>query len=284
MEQIRQAVERAKEAQPVGGAAPLPQMGHPFKSVPPGVTNDATPAAAIPPVGEFVLLSPKHLEANRIIAHDFADHRARSYDMLRTQVLQTMSMSDWHMLAVTSPSPACGKTVTAINLALSIARQPDKPVLLIDFDLQRPQIGNYLGLKPKQGVLSLLEGRAKFRDVVVNARIADSQLAILPCETSTLRSSELIASRAMTGLLQEIKQAFKNWTVIVDLPPILAGDEVISILPQLDCVLFVAAAGTSTLPQIKECVRHLESTPVIRMVLNKSAESHQAYYSRYNER
>ena len=281
MEQIRQAIERAKEAQSVS-TMPPPPPGHTF-SPPPGVIQSTIPPAA-PPLGEFVLLDPKHLEANRIISYDVADHRGRSYDMLRTQVLQTMAMSDWHMLAVTSPSPACGKTVTAINLALSVARQPDKPVLLIDFDLQRPQIGNYLGLRPTQGVLSLLEGRTKFRDIVVNARVADSQFAVLPCETSTLRSSELIASRAMTGLLQEIKVAFKNWTVIVDLPPILAGDEVISILPQLDCVLFVAAAGTSTARQVKECVRHLESIPVIRTVLNKSAESHQGYYSRYAER
>lgn len=280
MEHIRHAVERAREAQPASIVPPSPGYGLPPS---PGMVKDTTPSAS-PHLGEFALLNPTHLEANRIIAHDVTDHRARSYDMLRTQVLQTMAMNEWRILAVTSPSPACGKTVTATNLALSIARQPDKPVLLIDFDLQRPQIGNYLGLKPSQGVLSLLEGRTKFRDIVVNARVADSQLAVLPCETSTLRSSELIASKAMTGLLQEIKQAFKNWTVIVDLPPVLAGDEVISILPQLDCVIFVAAAGTSTVAQVKECVRHLESTPVIRMVLNKSTESHQAYYSRYSER
>jgi protein-tyrosine kinase len=276
MEQIRQAVERAKEAQPTQLASP-PTHSFPL---PPGAIVD--PAfTAQPSFGDFVVLDPRFLEAKRIIAYDVSDHRGRAFDMLRTQVLQTMALHTWHMMAVTSPSPGCGKTVTAINLALSIARQPDKPVLLIDFDLQRPQVGNYLGLKPKQGVLSLLEGRAKFRDVVVNARVADSQFTVLPCETSTLRSSELIASKAMAGLLKEIKQAFKNWTIIVDLPPILAGDEVISILPQMDCVLFVAAAGTSTPAQVKQCVRHLEGAPVIRVVLNKATESSHAYYSRY---
>lgn len=279
MEHIRQALERAKEAQP-GPKAPPPT--HPF-SLPPGaIVDPASAVASPPPIGEFVVLNPSYLESKRVIAHDVSDHRGRAFDMLRTQVLQAMAMNDWHMLAVTSPSPGCGKTVTAINLALSIARQPDKPVLLIDFDLQRPQVGNYLGLKPKQGVLSLLEGRAKFRDIVVNARIADSQFSVLPCETSTLRSSELIASKAMAGLLEEIKQAFKNWTVIIDLPPILAGDEVISILPRMDCALFVAAAGTSTPQQVKQCVRHLEATSVIRMVLNKATESSHAYYSRYH--
>jgi Mrp family chromosome partitioning ATPase len=279
MEQIRQAVERAREAKA------LPVTPPPTQPFAPAPYPASGPAPAAPPAfNDFVLLDPRYLESRRVIGYDVADHRSRSYDMLRTQVVQTMAMNDWHMLAVTSPSPGCGKTVTAINLALSIARQPDKPVLLIDLDLQRPQIGNYLGLKPKQGVLSLLEGRTKFKDLVINARVADSQLAILPCETSTLRSSELIASRAMTDLLQEIKQAFKKWTVIIDLPPLLAGDEVISILPQLDCALFVAAAGTSTVQQIKQCVRHLESTPVIRLVLNKSTEASHAYYSRYSER
>jgi Mrp family chromosome partitioning ATPase len=198
MEQIRQAVERAREAKA------LPVTPPPTQPFAPAPYPASGPAPAAPPAfNDFVLLDPRYLESRRVIGYDVADHRSRSYDMLRTQVVQTMAMNDWHMLAVTSPSPGCGKTVTAINLALSIARQPDKPVLLIDLDLQRPQIGNYLGLKPKQGVLSLLEGRTKFKDLVINARVADSQLAILPCETSTLRSSELIASRAMTDLLQE---------------------------------------------------------------------------------
>ena len=67
-----------------------------------------------------------------------------------------------------------------------------------------------------------------------------------------------MTSRAMDDILQDIKRDFKDWTVIFDLPPVLAGDDVISILPHLDCVLFVAAVGTTTMSEIKESNKHLE--------------------------
>ena len=63
-----------------------------------------------------------HLQARRIVAYNGADQRSRPYDMLRTQVLQSMGVSGWKVLGVTSPTPGCGKTLTAINLALSIAQ------------------------------------------------------------------------------------------------------------------------------------------------------------------
>jgi Mrp family chromosome partitioning ATPase len=88
----------------------------------------------------------------------------------------------------------------------------------------------------------------------------------------------------MNALLQDIKRDFRNWTVIIDLPPVLVGDDVISILPQIDCMLFVAAVGTSTVSEIKESNKHLESAAIVRVVLNKSSEMPATYYSRYAER
>ncbi len=85
----------------------------------------------------------------------------------------------------------------------------------------------------------------------------------------------------MAALLQQIKQDFRAWTVILDLPPVLTSDDVISILPQVDSVLFVAAAGATTLAEIKECNRHLQAASIVRVVLNKSADTTTKYYSRY---
>ena len=67
--------------------------------------------------------------------------------MLRTQILQSMDMKAWQFLGITSATEGCGKSVVAVNLALSIARQPERSVLLVDLDLQKPQVANYLGLK-----------------------------------------------------------------------------------------------------------------------------------------
>ena len=197
--------------------------------------------------------------------------------MLRTQVLQSMDLKGWKTLAVTSPTPACGKTLTAVNLAVSIARQPDRSVLLVDLDFRKPQVAACLGLKCDEGVLSVLEGRTTLSDAIIPARVGNLRFMVLPT-ASTIRSSELISSRAMTAMLEDIKREYHSKTIILDLPPILSGDDVIAILPQMDCVLLVAAVGTTTVSQIKECNKHLQSAEVVRIALNKVLETSTDHY------
>jgi protein-tyrosine kinase len=100
----------------------------------------------------------------------------------------------------------------------------------------------------------------------------------LPCEKSTSHSSEWMASGEMASVLQTIRRDFASYVVILDMPPVLAGDEVISILPQLDCVLLTAAVGVSTVSDIEQCNRHLRSAEVVRVVLNKTPDPNTGYY------
>jgi Mrp family chromosome partitioning ATPase len=273
MEPIRQAVERAKAT----GVAPPEPQGRPIsaRQVPPPSLGDARPDPSLR-IKE-VQLDRKNLENYRLIAHNAADPRASSFDMLRTQVLQSMDQRNWQFLAVTSPTAGCGKTVTSINLALSIARQPERAVFLVDLDLHRPQVASCLGIKCQNGLLSVLDGRSGLPDAMVQARIDSYQFLVLPTEGPILGSSELLASRAMSSLLQTIKRDFKTYTVILDMPPMLTGDDVIALLPQLDCVLLVAAVGTSTLSELKQCSKHLQSAEVVRVVLNKTPDSTVGY-------
>jgi Mrp family chromosome partitioning ATPase len=106
-------------------------------------------------------------------------------------------------------------------------------------------------------------------------------LLVLPAEARVIDTTELIGSRAMIQLLEEIKRNFPRHTVIMDLPPLLASDDVITVLPHIDCILLVAAVGTSTISEMKECNKHLQSSTVLRIVLNKAAESATGYYSGY---
>jgi Mrp family chromosome partitioning ATPase len=275
MDNIRQALERARELN-VGGAgqkgdAPLSPPRLPFE---PNVGIENPVDARIP---EFAL-NVEYLESKRIIAHDDTDPRSKPFDMLRTQVLQPMDQKGWKILGITSPTPGCGKTVTAINLAFSIARQPDRSVLLVDLDLQKPQVANSIGVKRESGVVSVLEGRTSLSSAIIQARVGNHRVMVLPVENSTSGSSALVASRAMSTLLQEIRRDYRSATVILDLPPMLSSDDVIAVLPQLDCVLLVAAVGTSTVSQIEECNNHLHSAEVIRFVLNKVPEWGAQYY------
>jgi Mrp family chromosome partitioning ATPase len=208
-----------------------------------------------------------HLASKRIIAYDHAEEHATYFDMVRTQVLQSMDVKNWRFLGITSPTSGCGKTVTAINLALSIGRQ--RSVLLLDLDLHKPQVASYLGLKPKDGVLSVLENRSPLPDAIVDVSVGDCQMMVLPTESPTSRSSDRMASRAMNELLEQIKREFQSQIIIVDLPPLLSSDNVHAVLPNLDCILLVTAFRVTTPAQINESVKHLRSTEIVRLVLNK---------------
>jgi protein-tyrosine kinase len=272
MEFIRQAINRVK-----GSLLPdavIVDLDH--ARTPLSASTNKTPPNRTR-FGE-IALDPRHLESRRIVAHDVRDPRAKSFDILRTQILRTMDTSHWQMLAVTSPTPGCGKTLTSVNLALSIARQSDRAVLLVDLDLQKPQVAACLGLTCSTGVLSVVEGATRLQDALISARIAGSSIAVLPTEQPITGSSEWMTSAGMNAMLKAIRSDFQSWTVILDMPPVLTGDDVIAVLPQIDCALLVAAAGKSQRSDIEEAARHLSSTDVIRLVLNKVPEDVTRYY------
>ena len=229
-----------------------------------------------------VRLSAQHLEANRIVAFGGTVHEGHYYDMLRTQVLQEMDKKSWQFLAVTSPTAGCGKTVTACNLAMSIARLPERSVLLVDLDLRKPSISQYLGLGEvgETGILDVLEGREPLSSAVVQTHVGPTSILVLP-GSATQGSSEWMASQTMATLLQTIKREFRSRIVIFDLPPLLLGDDVISILPRVEATLLVAGIGITSVADIRECQKHLKRTPVIRVVANKVTDK-TASYSNYN--
>ena len=153
----------------------------------------------------------------------------------------------------------------------------------MDLDMRKPKIANYLGIKRDFGILSVLQGRQNLSDAIVQAGIEREQLLVLPGE-HTNASSEWMASAALPTLLETIKREFRSRTVILDLPPIFAGDDVLSILPHLQSVLLIAEAGSTTVSEIKECTKHLKATPVVRLVINKITEREPAtdyYYQNY---
>jgi protein-tyrosine kinase len=189
-----------------------------------------------------------------------------------------MDANGHQLLAVTSPGAGCGKTLTAINLALSIARHPERTVVLVDMDLQKPQVANCLGLPCEQGLFSVLQGRITLANAMVEARIGAYRLTVLPSEGPVSNSSEWMASAAMSTVLQELKRGSPTRIIILDMAPILLGDDVISVLPQIDCALFVVAVGTSMTAEIKECSKHLQSIPIVRTVVNKVAGIGPIYY------
>src|SRR6185437_16118184 len=135
MEHIRKAVERTNG--PLPGVRDSGQF--PFQPL-------STASADLSSFRE-VALDPAYLEKKRIVAHDMLDPRSRSFEMLRTQILQTMDLKSWQFVGVTSATEGCGKSVVSANLALSIARHTERSPLLIDMDLQKAQVASLFGIK-----------------------------------------------------------------------------------------------------------------------------------------
>jgi protein-tyrosine kinase len=269
MEKIREAVERARATQSRAPYFESPVSAQ--KASTAAVTFNRTTSGATE-----VELDCAHLQSNRIISFDGADPRSHPYNVLRTQLLQTMALNQWKILGVTSATPGCGKTVTAANLAFSVARQPDQSVALVDLDFQKPEIAGSIGLpRTDGGLANVIQGHAKLGIVPVSVRVGNVRLDVLPT-TKLEVSSDLMASRATANLLQVLRTNYK--TVIVDLPPLLYNDNVIALLPQLDCVLLVAAVGVSKRAEIEKCIRHMRSNQLIRLVLNMANEPTEVPY------
>ena len=136
------------------------------------------------------------LQENRVLANDSRGHIAESaYRMLRTRVVRTMRTSNWSTLGIVAPGPGDGKTLTSVNLAISIAAEVGQQAVLVDLDLRRPTVNKYLGIRPGDfaDLSDYLEGRV---DDVGKLLISPGipRLACVMNSRPLERSSDLLSS------------------------------------------------------------------------------------------
>lgn len=270
MERIKDAISKAKLSQRGSGSSP--NVRRTTSKLSQNFENDEISYSET----AVVKLDTKHLANNRIITFDSEDPDSVSFDVLRTQVLAKMSENGWKTLGITSPSPECGKTVVALNLALSIAKQTDKTALVVDFDLRRPRIAQYLGIKTEKSLFDYFENQIEIKDILINPGIP--RLVILPNSVPVKNSAETLTSKRARTLVQDLKSRYDSRIVIFDLPPLTAGDDAIAFMPQVDCVLLVVASGETKPIEVKEARRQIQSTNLLGVVLNKSSERQTHYY------
>ena len=277
MERIKQAIEKVKSKH--SGDTGHSRSSHEVQAI----ALKLHPPQARDELGNItyeytrvVKLSMEHLERHRIVAFDKSDPKSMSFDLLRTHVLQKMEENGWRTLAITSPTPEAGKSVVAINLAMSISQQTNKTALLVDFDLRRPKVGAYLGIHLEKSLNNLLDGTAELVDVLINPDMP--RLVVLPTNSPIKHSSETLSSRKVAELIKDLRERYKSRVVIFDLPPVLVSDDAIVLLPQIDCVLMVVANGMSTRREIEDSLRLLPEANIIGTILNKADVEPQPYY------
>lgn len=276
MSRIRSAIERAKTAR--GGqdwSDPSLQKGQ--DGIIPSQPSMAAPSQLLSVANvRDVGIDEEMVRASKILTHDDdARHPAEgAYRMLRTRVMRTMRSNGWQVLGVSSIGQNEGKSFTAINLAISIAAEIDQEAVLVDLDLRRPSVYEYLGVDAEEfmDLKEYLEDDTHYlEDLLVCPEV--ERLACILSAESLERPSDVLASPRGKMFFSELRERLApSVVVVVDLPPLLAADDALAVAPMLDAFVLVVGEGQAERSDVADLQPLLEEFNHIGTVLNKSVE------------
>ncbi|MDN4504268.1 XrtA-associated tyrosine autokinase [Alteromonadaceae bacterium BrNp21-10] len=182
------------------------------------------------------------------------------------------TLSNSNIIMVTSANPGEGKTYTAVNLALSIALEQDKTVLLVDADVLRPNVMRTLGVDYDNGLMEYLIGDVSdIADVMYQTNV--EKLRIIPAGKSHHLSTELLASEKMLETVVEFANRYSDRVVIFDTPPLLGVNETAIMTNLAGQAVVVIAEGQTKLTNIESAIEQLNPTMAKGFVINKSRQN-----------
>lgn len=216
------------------------------------------------------------MEKNGVLLGTEDDAALRTYRILRTRIQHRLIDNGWHSVGVTSALPGDGKTLTAINLAISLAKDVGTYVFLVDMDLQRPTVSRYFGMDFFAGISDYLEGVANLDDILYSVGV--ERLTIVPNRVAIDGSSDVLGTPQMQKLIKELNSETPRHILIYDLPPVLVSDDVIKFGANMDSVLFVASEGHTPRSAVRRAVEALNGINILGVALNKSNETQADLY------
>lgn len=250
-----------------------------------GDASGATPApgarrrvAPVVPAGIPVRVAASVMERNRLVSGMKDQRILDAYSLLRSRILHRVKQNKITTLGVTSPSPRDGKTLTATNLAISIALGESHPVLLVDADVRRPTIAELFGLNIKAGLGDYLVDDADLDEMILQPPI--NGLYLVPGRAKSRLRPESLSADKVTGLITQLKQRIPGGLIIFDMPPALVGGDVVAFAPNLDATLLVVANRRTQEADMEKVMPLMEGVNVIGTVLNfaDQAVSKNDYY------
>ena len=212
---------------------------------------------------------------NRCVAMLPDTPEAEPYKLLRTQILQRTLERHGNTVMVTSALPGEGKTLTAINLALTFARHFNQTALLVDCDLRKPSIHRYLGLPGEKGLVDCLLDGVNISDLIIWPCI--EKFTVISGGRPFGESGELLGSPRMKEVLAEMKGRYPDRYVILDVPPILSGADAVTFAPLVDSIVVVVQSGQTPIEDIKKALEQMPREKVLGVVLNRQKASIKDY-------
>lgn len=173
-----------------------------------------------------------------------------------------------NMIMVTSALAGEGKTFTSINLAMSIATEMDRTVLLVDADVAKPDVTARLGVAAEKGLIDvLLDDGLTLPDVLLRTDIP--KLTLLPSGSRHVHSTELLASERMRQLTLELSSRYPDRIVIFDTPPLLLTSEARVLAGLMGQVVLVVEESITPQHVVKEAAESLQGNEIVGIVMNK---------------
>ncbi len=297
MSLIERAAKRLEELRRAGYDAPddaVPAAADggrraPAHTVEAAMAAMATQAVAPQPApvsrSRRIELDLGNLAANGFVTPDMPRSRiADEFRVLKRPLLANaggkrgVHIRHGNLIMVTSAVPGEGKSFCAVNLALSIAMELDRTVLLVDADVARPSLPKVLGLPVDgKGLLDVLQADSTdIGDVMLRSSV--DKLSILPSGTPHPQATELLASETMSRLLADMEARYSDRIIIFDSPPLLVTTEARVLATQMGQIVFVVHAESTLQSEVKRALATIEACPLKMVVLNQARTVAQGAY------
>lgn len=283
VERVSEADMHAPRPEPEA-SAPSPGQMEPPEAVTAGMAFKPAPDEEgprwTPPVYSTSANLPANYEVlreNRCVGIEPDSPEAECYKFLRAKIQYQAMKNDLRTVLITSPIPGDGKTLTAVNLALIMARAYDQTVLLVDCDLKRQGVHKLFGIRSDSGLQHYLTEEASLEKTIVWPGI--EKLSFISGGDPISNSAEVLGAPRMKVLVKELKQRYEDRIVLFDAPPVLSGADTLALTSLVDGIVMVVSEGKTTMKDVRQAMESLQSDKLIGFVMNRQkSETLNGYY------
>ncbi len=216
---------------------------------------------------EPVYLDPGFIARNRCLAYLDNVPETEAYRVLRTQIMHRTQHTGCNTIMITSALPGEGKTITAINLAFTFAREFRQTVLLVDGDLRKQSIHKYLGYAGDKGLIDYLTDGVPVCELIKWPGI--EKITLISGGRSCQECAEMLGSPRMRELVSEIKSRYQERYIFFDIPPILTGAEALTFAPLVDQIIVVVQAGKTSMADVEKAIQFMPREKILGFALNR---------------
>jgi len=259
MSKIKDAIEKAKRLR--GVTTPFILIGDDDS-----VKDEAVPQAA--KTKKIINYSPDAILQHNVITLT-ANHYELSerFKLFKTQILTKTQTSGDRTILVTSCTDGEGKTFTAVNLAITLAREIDQSVLLVDVNFRHPSVISAFGIQTTEGLTDYLLHNKSIPELLISPGI--EKMTILPLGNALKNPTEMLGSLKMQHLIEEMKNRYHDRYIVFDGPSILTSVDTLVLSKYIDKTLVVVESGKVAPQQLSDAIKLLGEEKILGIVFNK---------------